>query len=194
MKKEFIPYEQALALKQLGFDEPNHFLKWYDSKGGIREGLGLGEVMAPLYQQACRWFRKNHGLYSSILPKKSYPDNYVSGVEWYVTICGGDGVEIGPDGTYTYEEAELACLNKLIEIVGTIELPQHPPVFSENGNELLFDKEGKLIKENQKEISDEEIEKSAKEWYEKEGMVHYNAEIKAWVSACKWYREQLKTK
>jgi hypothetical protein len=44
------------------------------------------------------------------------------------------------------------------------------------------------------EISDEEIEKSAKEWYEKEGMVHYNAEIKAWVSACKWYREQLKTK
>ena len=90
---------------------------------------------------------KNHGLYSSILPKKSYPDNYVSGVEWYVTICGGDGVEIGPDGTYTYEEAELECLNKLIEIVGTIELPQHPSVFSENGNELLFDEEGNLIKE-----------------------------------------------
>jgi hypothetical protein len=42
------------------------------------------------------------------------------------------------------------------------------------------------------EISDEEIEKSAKEWYDKEGRVHYNAEIRAWVSACKWYREQLK--
>lgn len=42
------------------------------------------------------------------------------------------------------------------------------------------------------EISDEEIEKSAKEWYEKEGWVHYKAEIRAWVSACKWYREQLK--
>ena len=46
----------------------------------------------------------------------------------------------------------------------------------------------------QTEISDEEIEKSAKEWYEKEGRVHYNAEIRAWVSACKWYREQLKSK
>jgi hypothetical protein len=45
---------------------------------------------------------------------------------------------------------------------------------------------------HQQEISDKEIEKSAKEWYEKEGRVHYNAEIRAWVSACKWYREQLK--
>ena len=44
----------------------------------------------------------------------------------------------------------------------------------------------------QQEISDEEIEKSAKEWYEKEGWVHYKAEIRAWVSACKWYREQLR--
>ena len=42
------------------------------------------------------------------------------------------------------------------------------------------------------EISDEEIEKSAKEWYDKKGIVNYKAEIRAWVSACKWYREQLK--
>ena len=42
------------------------------------------------------------------------------------------------------------------------------------------------------EISDEEIEKGAKEWYNKEGIANYKAEIRAWVSACKWYREQLK--
>ena len=42
------------------------------------------------------------------------------------------------------------------------------------------------------EISDEEIEKSAKEWYNKKGIANYKAEIRAWVSACKWYREQLK--
>jgi len=35
-----------------------------------------------------------------------------------------------------------------------VDVPQHPPVFSENGNELLFDEEGNLIKENQQEISD----------------------------------------
>ena len=45
---------------------------------------------------------------------------------------------------------------------------------------------------SQTEISDEEIEKSAKEWYDKKGIVNYKAEIRAWVSACKWYREQLK--
>ena len=162
MEKEFIPYEETLALKELGFDES--CLAFYDGKetnqvyyNSIRNGSGDYEPFknnerlkwfgAPLYQQAFRWFRKNHGLYSSIVPKKSYPDNYVSGVEWYVTICGGDGVEIGPDGTYTYEEAELACLKKLIEIVGTIEHPKHPSVISENGNELLFDKKGNLIKE-----------------------------------------------
>ena len=40
MEKEFIPYEQAIELKQLGFDEPNYFLKWYDSKG-LWFGSGL---------------------------------------------------------------------------------------------------------------------------------------------------------
>ena len=151
MNKEFIPYEQALELKELGFDEP--CFGWHHSKfhtfeiETVNSNTIDSSIYAPLYQQAFRWFRKNHGLYSSIVPKKSYPDNYVSGVEWYVTICGGDGVEIGPDGTYTYEEAELACLKKLIEIVGTIEHPKHPSVISENGNELLFDKEGNLIKE-----------------------------------------------
>ena len=160
MEKEFIPYEQALELKKLGFNEP--CVGVYEIKekelttafsfslwGGTyqNELYWKGIISAPLYQQVFRWFRKNHGLYSSIVPKKSYPDNYVSGVEWYVTICGGDGVEIGPDGTYDYQEAELACLKKLIEIVGTIELPKHPSVISENGNELLFDKEGNLIKE-----------------------------------------------
>ena len=157
MEKEFIPYEESLELKELGFDE-TCFGYWYTEQEKYNKidiqlatiDFLKGEedyILAPTFSQAFRWFRKNHGLYSSIVPKKSYPDNYVSGVEWYVTICGGDGVEIGPDGTYTYEEAELACLKKLIEIVGTIEHPKHPSVISENGNELLFDKEGNLIKE-----------------------------------------------
>lgn len=30
MEKEFVPYEQALALKELGFDEP--CLAWHNSK------------------------------------------------------------------------------------------------------------------------------------------------------------------
>ena len=110
MNKEFIPYEQALALKELGFDEPNYFLKWYDSKGDIREGLGLGEVKAPLYQQAFRWFREKYQLHNGIYP---YYDEYEFQIKDFrlpinTPINGG---------LMPYEEAELACLIKLIEIV-----------------------------------------------------------------------------
>jgi hypothetical protein len=45
------------------------------------------------------------------------------------------------------------------------------------------------------EISDEEIEKGAKEWYNKEGAYSASAiALKTWVYAIKWYREQLKSK
>ena len=46
---------------------------------------------------------------------------------------------------------------------------------------------------SQTEISDEEIEKGAKEWYNKEGAYSASAiALKTWVYAIKWYREQLK--
>lgn len=45
------------------------------------------------------------------------------------------------------------------------------------------------------ELSDEEIEKGAKEWYEIEGAYKPSMiAIKTWLNACKWYREQLKNK
>lgn len=140
-EKDFVPYEQAKELKELEFDEPcfTFYPNPKEDKMGfngkyhsIREGYKNSTVNAlwikrynkdfkcvttPTYSQAFRWFREKHGLYSSIVPKKSYPDKYVSGIEWNVVICGGDGIEIGPDGTYTYAEAELACLKKLIELV-----------------------------------------------------------------------------
>jgi hypothetical protein len=107
MKKEFIPYEQALALKELGFDEP--CLAYYDyySKSvpleiyGSDDGCGQP---APLYQQAFRWFREKYNAH--IYPRK-FTDNtwYVSWADWVSPVFE------------TYEEAELACLIKLIEIV-----------------------------------------------------------------------------
>jgi hypothetical protein len=45
------------------------------------------------------------------------------------------------------------------------------------------------------ELSDEEIEKGAKEWYNKEGAYSASAiALKTWVYAIRWYREQLKQK
>jgi hypothetical protein len=122
MNKEFINYEQALALKELGFDEPNYFLKWYDSKGDIREGLGLGEVIAPLYQQAFRWFREKYNLrgFIGFRPNVKQFDCHI----YDMSLSGKEYVkqrtmeEFNKDPKVgTYEEAELECLKKLIEIV-----------------------------------------------------------------------------
>jgi ribosomal protein L32 len=58
-------------------------------------------------------------------------------------------------------------------------------------HEICMDCIGKLIKENQQEISDEEIEKEAEKRSKSfNGFTTY--EKSAWVMACKWYREQLK--
>jgi len=46
---------------------------------------------------------------------------------------------------------------------------------------------------NTNEISDEEIEKGAREWYDKEGPYKPSAiALKTWVYAIRWYSEQLK--
>lgn len=69
MEKEFIPYEQALALKELGFDED--CLGYY-----TKEGMILGSSFALcgkicniiLYQQAFRWLREVHSIDIIIQP------------------------------------------------------------------------------------------------------------------------------
>jgi hypothetical protein len=89
MHKEFIPYEQILELKELGFN-------------GI------------LWQEAFRWFRDNHKLFSFITSVEHFDCKEFEFSFWIakndigmIPICS------------TYEGAELACLKKLIEIVKT---------------------------------------------------------------------------
>ena len=123
--KDFVPYELALELKELGYDEPNYFLKWYDSKGKIREGLGLGEVKAPLYQQAFRWFREKYDIHYSINRECSQHD-HKWGYNWSLYNYTGIFDEFltshpdAPAGEWvyeTYEEAERECLKEIIKII-----------------------------------------------------------------------------
>jgi hypothetical protein len=119
MEKEFVPYELALALKELGFDEPC-FGAWVNNELFITENekpkiqsLSINQCTAPLYQQAFRWFREKRDLEYSI--KKEY-----STKKYFYTIRK-DGIVIDGTTPYdianNYEEAELECLRKLIEIV-----------------------------------------------------------------------------
>lgn len=121
MEKEFISYDLALALKELGFDEPC-FMIYYDGTNELRGSshfLYSRDIKAPLYQQAFRWFREKHSLYSHV--RESYAfDNTLE----FVTQINGSYVNHGiadkPINRFeTYEEAELECLKKLIEILKT---------------------------------------------------------------------------
>lgn len=108
MNKEFVGYTQALALKELGFDEP--CFGYYDEGGNLYTEM-VEVLKAPLYQQAFRWFREKHDLEHEILYDLGNDlTNKVYLYSIYVTDNRSEEYK-------TYEEAESACLDKLIEIV-----------------------------------------------------------------------------
>lgn len=118
LEKLFVPYEQALSLQKLGFDE--ECLAWYNYEDFLIFGEDLlldcyaGEEnrpITPTWQQAFRWFIEKYNIISHIhydMYDKIYYFNY-----YYTTEC-----EMSEDslGNKTYEEAELECLKKLIEL------------------------------------------------------------------------------
>jgi hypothetical protein len=129
MEKEFISYEQALALKELGFNKPCfgvydyvemlHFGKIY-----FFSDIEEPSYLAPTYTQAFRWFREKYGLDYSINPFY-YPETTKIRFRWdyfkfiYHEVPNRRKFESFGGGEATREEAELECLKKLIEIVKT---------------------------------------------------------------------------
>ena len=115
MEKEFVPYELAVKLKELGFDE--YVFEWFNSETKDFCDV-MKEVKAPTFSQAFRWFREKYNILATIYSNAS---GYL--YEWHDAVGGthrGWSEYEGPNdgGVWdTYEEAELACLTKLIEIV-----------------------------------------------------------------------------
>jgi hypothetical protein len=105
MEKEFIPYEQALALKELGFDEKCLGF-YYDEKGNVfHNSLILSYLIAPLYQQAFRWLL-------TLVNKDEHFGNKWSisyNGDYYSLFSGGCNM-----GVF---KTELECLKELIEIL-----------------------------------------------------------------------------
>lgn len=121
MEKEFIPYEIALALKELGFNE-NCIATFDEDKNFELQDFEQNYdtfpkhiIARPLYQQAFRWFREKYNL--SYCIESHYTD------EWFFFYkIEGIDKRYGENKDFdTYEEAELACLKKLIEIVKNYE-------------------------------------------------------------------------
>jgi hypothetical protein len=129
MEKEFVPYELALKMKVLGFDEPcfYQYVRDFDNDGElipivsdnnyptVRNNSQVsicsgGDCFAaPTYSQAFRWFREKYDIKPCFdwHPTEEYRYCIYYSKNTYFQVCD----------FLTYEEAELACLEKLIEFV-----------------------------------------------------------------------------
>lgn len=115
MKEYFCSYEQSLAIRELGFDEPcmaiynsytNEFCyNPYPSNFSSEDAHPL-----PLKSQFFKWVRDKHNIFQ--------PQQFI-----YETIGGKYGLQSmdeydQTDGIFdTYEQAEDACINKIIDLI-----------------------------------------------------------------------------
>ena len=125
MEKEFIPYELALELKELGFDVPcfGYWSNWAVQEpflitcelGKEIESASINRknilFKAPTFSQSFRFFREKYNLKGFVSPVE-----YLDGTDETYHWCVYNECNSGND-QLTYEEAELECLKKLIEIV-----------------------------------------------------------------------------
>jgi hypothetical protein len=107
MNKDFVEYEESLELKGLGFDEPC-FGVYATKDGYVRKSAYDENGDAPTYSQAFRWFREKYKLGA-----------IVAQFGWGIENELGQIIYDISDGKTPscYEESELDCLKKLIEIV-----------------------------------------------------------------------------
>ena len=116
MENEFVSYTQALALKELGFDEESfgHYRTFgknlfYATPIARNLPARYRVINAPLYQQAFRFFREKHNLQAEMVFSEK-PDRFYYYIGNMVTGDMDRGINM------SYEEAESSCLYKLIEI------------------------------------------------------------------------------
>ena len=124
MEKEFVPYELAVKLKALGFDEP--CLKVFNESKQPRinsesrnwnDNLKNGDTTSvPTFSQCFRWFREKY----HIIGYPIFKGGKTTQTAWYDYVIYSE-IEWEVDNPNqqwkTYEEAELACLEKLIELI-----------------------------------------------------------------------------
>ena len=130
ISKNFIPYDLALELKELGFNEEcimfyrgieNELVYSFEYKRFKNsQYVDKTSISAPLWQQAFDWFREKCNLFYVIhVHREGYSFNIHTlkkgreDIFLFSTLLSSIS-----SGNYitTYEEAELECLKKLIEI------------------------------------------------------------------------------
>jgi hypothetical protein len=126
LEKYFMPYKQALELKELGFNEPCFGRWWFraDMHKLNEEELEIIRsnyfelpehyTLAPTFSQAFRWFREKYELEGVTQRAEDF-----MWYKWIIHRYNENGKKYVADWYEykTYKEAELECLKKLIEFV-----------------------------------------------------------------------------
>jgi hypothetical protein len=132
MEKEFVPYELALRMKALGFDEPcfGYWSTKYISSYEILEPkLFISEnvqesalirkreisCLAFTYSQAFDWFREKHALFQ-VIDFNVQKEVYFRETSLGYSIDYIDS-KAKAENSLAFKKAQLASLTKLIEIV-----------------------------------------------------------------------------
>jgi hypothetical protein len=126
MEKEFVPHEQALALKELGFDQKTfghcftntgefqfrHMQYDYCFNTDAHKNTFWEELIsAPTFSQSFKFFREKYNLIGLL------EGGYDNGKNIFTYVIWDDFKDNSVDIYYeTYEQAEFELLKKLIEI------------------------------------------------------------------------------
>ena len=120
MEKEFVNYEIALELKELGFNEPCIGF-WWNNKDFTEPEFLLeycehvmdGNLKRPTFSQTFAFFREKYGYDVTI--KKCTPSDYKFEIEQL--FAEGNNHYFIDFPFKSHKEAELKCIDKLIETV-----------------------------------------------------------------------------
>ena len=118
IESNFVPYQIAVDMKSIGFDEP--CLGFYDLSYKCRLAFTSDQnfyeqqkCSAPTFSQAFRFFREKYDFVSEI-NVYSTSDGYSFS---FKILCKKYTPYIEANNAWIlYEDAELACIRKLIEI------------------------------------------------------------------------------
>lgn len=125
LQTEFVPYDLSLKMKALGFDEPciyyvdknnnSYIYNFQTHPDEFIEWCGVNVIPTPTFSQCFRWFREKYTYAGFIqLVEPEYGGDYGYVIYYKLNHLA---VDHWNKGFKSYEEAELACLDKLISII-----------------------------------------------------------------------------
>jgi hypothetical protein len=117
MKNEFITHEQSVKLKLLSFNDPcigwmadwNKEVHLCEHEPSHHHKSSCNAI---LKQQFFRWFRENHSIDSWVIPYY-----YMDNKKYYYVISDSKKDLSDSNEFNSFEEAENACINKLIDLI-----------------------------------------------------------------------------